>query len=215
MLLLEYNQSLLVDDREPNSFHKYIEGAIRLSSSEGVKVRVGSFSIIIIDVEAAVNAKEDLFDVFDCSSRTIDYFDLYASDFDFAPNVIEALGGEDRWTPNMLILERLEILPKYRRRGYGLRVLRWLQFHFSTGCGLVAMKPFPLQFEGGTPEENKDKPEFAKLGLDQFRDSFDGALEKLRAHYGRLGFIEVSGTQFMVVDPLRPLPTLEILGLEA
>lgn len=214
MLLLEYNQSLLVDDREPNSFHKYIEGAIRLSSFEGSKVRLGSFSIIVIDVEAAVNAKVGMFDVFDCCSRTVDYFDLYTGDMDFAPNVIEALGGEDRWTPNMLLLERLEILPKYRGRGIGLRVLRWLQFHFSTGCGIVAMKPYPLQFEGGTPEENKDKPDFVKMGWGQFSADFDVSLNKLHQYYGRMAFNVVPGTPFMVADPMRPLPTLKMLGLE-
>lgn len=215
MLLLEYNQSILVDDQEPNSFHKYIEGAIRLSSFEGTKVRVGAFSIIVIDVEAAVNAKVGMFDVFDCDARTVDYFDLYTGDMDFAPSVIEALGGEDRWTPNILILERLEMLPKYRGRGIGLRVLRWLQFHFSTGCGIVAMKPYPLQFEGGTPEENKDKPGFVKMGWGQFSADFEVSLNKLHQYYGRLGFNAVPGTPFMVADPMRPLPALEMLGVEA
>lgn len=214
MLLLEYNQSILVDDQEPNSFHKYIEGAIRLSSFEGTKVRVGSFSIIVIDVEAAVNAKVGMFDMFDCSSRTVDYFDLYTGDMDFAPNVIEALGGEDRWTPNMLILERLELLPKFRGREIGLRVLRWLQFHFGTGCGIVAIKPYPLQFEGGSPDENKDKPDFVKMGWGQFGDSFEVSLSKLLQYYGRLGFNAVTGTPFMVADPIRPLHTLEMLGLQ-
>jgi hypothetical protein len=89
----------------------------------------------VIDVESAVNERESTFDIFDHSSHTIDYYDFYTPNMDFKPKVLSALRGGDRWAPNMLVLDRLELLPKYGGQGTGLRVLRWLHFHFAVGCG--------------------------------------------------------------------------------
>lgn len=75
------------------------------------------------------------------------------------------------------------------------------------------MKPFPLQFEGGKPAENKDKPDFVKLGLAEFGDRFEPALRKLRNYYARLGFVRVRGTEYMVADPFRRVPSLKAIGV--
>ena len=48
---------------------------------------------------------------------------------------------------NFLILDRVELLPKYRGDGVGLLVLRSLIERFGAEAGVVGMKPFPLQLE--------------------------------------------------------------------
>ena len=113
-------------------------------------------------------------------------------------------------SPNMLILDRMEILPKYRRMGIGLHALRCLQRQFSTGCGIVVMKPFPLQFEQGGPEKNMHEPEFVRFGLGDFDRNQKRATAKLRAYYARLGFVRVPRTEFMVADPYLPVPPLKL-----
>ena len=123
-----------MDDREPGRFVKEIRGSVHNQVDDVRTVKIGSFFVIVIDVESAVNERESTFDIFDYSSRTIDYYDLYTPDMDFKPKVLAALRGGERWAPNMLVLDRLEILPKYRGQGAGLRVLRCLQFHFGMGC---------------------------------------------------------------------------------
>ncbi|SEF19487.1 hypothetical protein ABL840_05125 [Variovorax sp. NFACC27] len=200
MLVLEYNHSTLVSDPEPNRFHKCIDGRVQLRDDDDAATAIGRFSVIVIDVESAVNEREDMFDVFDCSSRTVDYFSLYTDDMEFVPKVTKVLKGGERWAPNMLVLDRLEIFPKYRRNRYGLHVLRWLQFHFGIGCGIVVMKPFPLQFESGMKTERGQK-DFAKLRLGEFTDNKAAALRKLRTYYGQAGFVRVQGTEYMVADP--------------
>ena len=214
MFSLEYQQSMLVDDEEPSRLLKFIDGKVLAFTESDRKVRVGSFAVILIDIETAVNESESIFDVFDVSSKTIDYYGLYKSDLEFKPSVIKALGGYERWAPNMLILDRLEILPRFRGHGAGLRILRCLQLQFSAGCGLVVMKPFPLQFEGGTPEENKDEEEFIRMRLDQFSTTFEKALKGLQTYYGRLGFVKVPGTPYIVADPQMRVPGLAALGLD-
>lgn len=206
-LSLRFSQELLVDDEEPSRFVKDISGTVFAAvddDADGYKdVEAGKFAVFVIDLEAAVNEKESAFDIFDVSSKTIGYFDLYTDDLAFKPEVLKAMRGHERWAPNILILDRLELLPEWRRRGLGLRTLRWLQFHFSTGCGIVAMKPFPLQFEGGYKPE-----EAARLQLEEYGTDEVGAFRKLRKHYGKLGFGQVPGTPLMVADPYRVMTAL-------
>jgi hypothetical protein len=213
-LLLKYSHETLVDDREPGRFVKKIKGSIVNQVDDVKTVKIGQFSVIVIDVESAVNERESTFEIFDYSSRTIDYYDFYTPDMDFKPKVLAALPAGERWAPNMLVLERLEILPKYRGQGAGLRVLRWLHFHFGMGCGIVVMKPYPLQFEGGQPHENVDDPMFKRLRLGTFTTDFEPARKKLRDYYGRLGFKLVKGTEYMVADPFFAVRSLEEIGLE-
>lgn len=212
-LSLQYSHNTLVDDREPGRFVKEIDGVILNQIDDVRTVRIGRFSVMVIDVESAVNERESTFDIFDYSSRTIDYYSLYTPDMDFRPKVLAALQGGERWAPNMLVLERLEILPKYRGQGAGLRVLRWLHFHFGMGCGIVVMKPYPLQFEGGEPHENANETTFKRLRLGAFTAEFEPARKKLRDYYGRLGFRLVKGTEYMVADPFFAVRSLEEIGL--
>lgn len=207
---LRFAQELLVDDDEPTSFSKFIEGDVvhYFDDESDERAVIGHFSIVAVDVEAAVTERERLFDVFDANSKTIPYWDLYRSDARYKESVIRCLDGEHRWAPNLLILDRVEILPAFRHQLVGLRVIRWLCMRFATGCGLIAMKPFPLQYEGGSPQENAEKDDFVRYGLEEFTAGYEKALRKLQAHYARLGFKKVRGLPFMVADPYRSMPTL-------
>ncbi|MFL9670428.1 hypothetical protein WIX39_026095 [Variovorax sp. AB1(2024)] len=212
MLVLDYSHTTLIDDEEPNRYHRCIDGQVRLCADEDFEHRttIGQFSVIIIDVESAMNEQERVFDVFDCSTTTIDYFSLYDQGMGFIPEVTKVLKGGERWSPNMLILDRLEILPEHRGKRYGLHALRWMQFHFGTGCGIVAMKPFPLQFEYKMKTE-AGQAEFARLELDKFTGEQQAAVRKLRAYYRQAGFARVPGMEFMVSDPQIRLPRLKAI----
>ncbi|MDP2018967.1 hypothetical protein [Hydrogenophaga sp.] len=204
---LEYKHKIYLDDSEPSFYVKDLEGYV-LSYNGYRRERVGRFRIFVIDVEMAFSDRFSVFEVFDYRSETIGYWSLYEPSLEFKTKVVKVLPEGDRWQPNILILDRMEIFPKYRGEGIGLNALRCLQRQFSTGCGIIAMKPFPLQFEGGTPEENADSPTFVKLGLGTFDRNEKRAMAKLRAYYARLGFVRVPGTEYMVADPLLAMPSL-------
>ncbi|MBT9462530.1 hypothetical protein [Hydrogenophaga sp.] len=204
---LEFSHELLVDDDEPSRYVKEIEGVVWVYRGSR-KHRAGRFSIFIINVERALANDESVFDIFDYASTTMGYLLLYGDDGEYAPEVTAILPGGERWSPNLLILDRLEVLPKYRGYGIGLRVLRCLQEQFSMGCGLVAMKPFPLQFEGGDPAEKEGDPKFVTMGLGDFDRNQGRATARLCRYYAQLGFIGVPGTDFMISDPLMDLPPL-------
>lgn len=213
MLSLEYDQHVFVDDDEPSRFVTHVKGLIHELADDDESIVLGEFSVILVDVEAAVTEDESVFDVFDSDSRTIDYYGLYLGSLEFKSKVVRAIGGSPRWAPNLLILDRLAVLPEHRGSNIGLRVLRCLRVRFSSMCGLIVMKPFPLQFEGGIPAENAEKEKFRKLRLDQFPADFDKSLRKLRAYYRRLGFARVPGTDYMAADPEQRAPSLKEMGI--
>lgn len=85
--------------------------------------------------------------------------------------------GDDIWNFNLLILDRVELLPRYRGNSSGLIVLRSLIERFGAGAGVVGMKPFPLQFE---PKASNDSKWRRRLKLEEFPSD----IKDLRANFG-------------------------------
>ena len=84
---------------------------------------------------------------------------------------------------DLLIIDCMEIRPKWRRMGVGPAAVDRTIDIFGAGCGLVSCKPWPLQF---TPAFARDRRALKRLkvpGLGQ-----DEAVRKLRAYWSRLGF---------------------------
>jgi hypothetical protein len=84
---------------------------------------------------------------------------------------------------NLLIIDYVAIHPKFR----GLRIAesaihRTIDI-FGTGCGLVACKPWPLQF---TPSVADDQEALKRLAFPNV--SKGQAIRKLRSYWSRLGF---------------------------
>jgi hypothetical protein len=89
----------------------------------------------------------------------------------------------------LLIIHYVAIYPEYR----GLRIAesaihRTIDI-FGTGCGLVACKPWPLQF---TPAVAEDQEALKRLALPNV--SKGEAIQKLRSYWSRLGFWPLGNT---------------------
>ena len=166
---------------------------------------IGKFRTYIVDVESAVDEGESIFDLFDDDALTMEYFEaLYAGAGRRYKNSIVSLFDEldDLWCPNLLILDRLTIYPEFRNHDIGLEVITALIMRLKMGIGLIGMKPYPLQFDTYDPIERQD------LGLDNFAMSKRDATLKLREYYGRLGFMRVPKTPYMVRSASRLLPKI-------
>ena len=166
---------------------------------------IGKFRTYIVDAESAVDEGVSIFDLFDDDALTMEYFEvLYAGVGGRYRNQIVSLFDELEvfWRPNLLILDRLTIYPEFRNRDIGLEVITGLIKRLKSGIGLIAIKPYPLQFDTDDPIERHD------LGLDNFAMSKRDATLKLREYYGRLGFVRVPKTPYMVRSAARLLPKI-------
>jgi predicted GNAT family acetyltransferase len=84
---------------------------------------------------------------------------------------------------DLLIIDCVEVHPKLRGRGIGPSVIDRTIDIFGAGCGLVACKPWPLQF---TPACTRDRKALKRLKAPSV--GRDDAIHKLRTYWSRLGF---------------------------
>ncbi len=211
MLLLKFAPETFFDENtEPDRFiHRY-KGKI-IDCDDNEERKAGKFSARVIDVRGAMFDGYDIFEVFDTDSAAMSYFrGLYeygTEDFNEKTREV-AFGGDYPWNPNILILDRLVIYPEFRGKGLGLHAIRALIQRLRQGVGLVAVNPFPLQFE----HEAEERSGYRKKGLHLFRLPEEQARRKLVEHYALLGFREVHDTGYMVLNSEIKLPPVEGLA---
>jgi len=183
---------------EPNDFIYETDGDLLAVNEADDRSLVGKFRLYYVDIERAINNGMPIFDVFDSYAQTVDYYDALfgANSSEFSDSLMNIL-KHDVFDSNVLILDRLEILPKYRGRGLGLSVMQHLIERFAGGTAVIATKPFPLQLEPD-PSSEDGKKWRADLGLSTLSKNEQKATEKLRDYYSRLGFVSMRGTPFMV-----------------
>lgn len=193
------NESFVGDDGEPDDLIYEMSGDLVNIDDEDKRELVGKFRLFYVDVERADNEGIAIRDVLDAhSATTAEYYEaLFDPDEEgFNDRILDLIDDEVAGC-NVLILDRLEILPKYRGRKLGLEVMRHMIRRFSSGTGIVSIKPFPLQGEvAATSEETKKWR--ADLALDQLPTDQVVATRKLREYYSQIGFVSLDATPFMV-----------------
>jgi hypothetical protein len=158
--------------------------------------------LFIVNPDAAEEDEEapTLFELLDLRGETAPYLPLLHSTEPnmFSPAVRRILREDIGPSRNMLILDRLEILPEFRRQRLGLRYIRTAIKRFGSGCRIAALKPFPLRFE-----RTLDDPDLEwrpRMNLDLLSRETRSAKTTLKEYYSREGFIPVRGTDLMILD---------------
>lgn len=199
----------------PHTFLHEHAGRLVIPGIGDQVVEVGQFKAMYLDIDGALIEGENPFHVFDVMSTTADFWPLFREDKEWGvvvrPNVARVVGGTDSlFALNLLILDRLEILPAYRGHGIGLLALRALIHRLRAGAGLVALKAFPLQFEAAFRDGQPDA-KAAGMELASFVTNERTATAALKRYYGRLGFRRIPGTEFMAMAGNQRLPEHEAL----
>ncbi len=204
------DESYVSEDYESDAFIYETSGDLSIINKSDDKEFIGKFRVYYVDVEQAINEGIDIFDMLDChSSNLAEYYGpiFESEEHDFNNHLLE-LFGHDVFGSNLLILDRLEILPQYRGKKIGLIVLRHAITRFSSGAAIVAMKPFPLQFEvkpsGETQKKWHDRMKLVQMQTDQ-----EVATNTLCNYYSKLGFIKIIDTPMMAVSTAKILPTIK------
>ena len=96
--------------------------------------------------------------------------------------ILELVG--DSFNTNVLLVSRLEMKKKYRAKGYGKYVMDSLDIYFKSTCAYVALKSFPLGFEGITDDQNYDKAQerlnsfYTKCGYKKIRQAAENDIDE-------------------------------------
>ena len=163
-----------------------IEVTVTCLNKKGNERIIGKVRLFYLDLDAVFDTNDSLHDLFDIRSETAPFYSALI-DYetgDFKPNSEKVL-GEYICDSNLLIVDRLEILPEFRGKKIGLASLVWCLRQYAHACGVVALKCFPLQFECAEMGEPawRRRMEFGKLSRDHKR-----SLAKLKKYYGSAGF---------------------------
>lgn len=196
---------------EPSDFVYETDGQITVRSVGMSREVAGRFQVAYLDVEQAANESISAYDVFDSHQYTCDFYDaIFASgDGEANPRLLKLLKNDDYYVANVLIINRVELLAQFRGYAIGILAMRALIQRFSAGAAVVAIKPFPLQFESYKPEERDTWQ--AQLSLEEFSSNEHTATVRLRKHYSRLGFRKLPRTPFMFFSTAHSLPSVDDL----
>jgi GNAT superfamily N-acetyltransferase len=209
-LRIDPTPSIPLIPEEPQDFMYEVCGKILCGTEAEVDRIAGRFRVYYADFETALNYDVSAFEVLDAYQHTLEYAQaILGSNEGLFSARLQKLLEDDIWNLNLLILDRVEILPKYRGSGIGLLVLTSLIERFGGGAGVVGLKPFPLQLE---PKQSRDSSAWAKrLRLDDLPRDAKMATEKLKRYYEKLGFVRMKSTPFMFRSMSWAFPSVEQL----
>ena len=95
---------------------------------------------------------------------------------------------------DLLIIDSIEVRPPWRGTGVGPAVIDRTIDIFGPGCGLIACKPWPLQFNPVFARDQKALKRLKAPGVGR-----EEAVRKLRAYWSRLGFWPLGETGIHVL----------------
>jgi GNAT superfamily N-acetyltransferase len=192
------SESSVEDTGEPHDYIYEASGTLLDVAEEQDGRLAGKFRTYYVDVARAINEQMPIFDVFDTYGHTVDYHEaIFGKNSPEYSDRVTKLLGDAPFAFNVLILDRLELLPPYRKKGLGLNIMTHMMSRLGIGSGLIAIKPYPLQFEV-KPSGNEEKGWREDLALTRFPKQKRIATKRLCDYYGKLGFRRLSSTPFMV-----------------
>jgi len=200
---------------EPDDYVLTVHGSICTDDA----TEIGRLLGYIIRVNRAINDEQDLFEACDAHSQTAtDYYEALFDHKtgDFKESIEEQLSI--MCVGNILILDRIEVLPAYRKHGVGL----------AAGCcfidtcsndvdDLAVGLPHPLQFS--TEGRRSDAEWDMKMNYQDLPRDRKKATEKLQAYWSKLGMqrlkhMEIHGSPVYGLSLGNKRPTLADLGIK-
>ncbi len=194
-----------VQPSEPEEYVLGIDGKIVLVGEDESEVVAGTLQVLLVLIEVAREHGFAAFDVLDSLTDSSHYLELIDDGGDWHDVVREKF--VDLLSSNLLIINQVKVEPKYRGKGLGILAVKTAIDCFSQGCGLVALKPFPLQFTSWQSPDWKPELPLGK-GLSKAQ-AFRSALRKVEKHWARLGFRRIGKTEIWGLCPAHRQPSLD------
>lgn len=158
----------------------------------------GKFRHFLIHVEDSGYSADYLLDV---RSKIYPFTCLFeAGTFSFSEKFMSVMENE-MWSSNILILDRIEILPGFQGHSLTKVIIDDAVKLFSARTNVVVLKAFPLQHECRLPDRTPDEWEVAMAYNDLEQDS-GKATKQLVSFYESLGFavVEDDGIMAKLID---------------
>jgi GNAT superfamily N-acetyltransferase len=145
-------------DQEPSRIIPAIDGAIFTYKGKTDKaIRVGNIRAYLVLRGRAVNESESLLDAMDSVSAQVMecYEALFDAESDAWNRAVEETYHGEITELDVLFIESIKLDARHRGKGIGAHVVRETIATFASSCGLVACKPFPLQYSNWKDDAHK------------------------------------------------------------
>lgn len=162
------------------------------------EVRIGQIDAYLLLRGRALNEHESLFEAMDSIDSSV--FECYEALFDPESDdwnqSVQNLYGDQISGLGVLIIQSIQLDANYRGKGIGAQVVRETIATFGSHCGLIASKPFPLQYsnwEDGEHTELRKQPGFEEKRLADFA--------RVARFWSDMGFVRLNESDFYTYAP--------------
>jgi GNAT superfamily N-acetyltransferase len=191
--------------RDPTNYVTSFAGEIQLFGEDEEFVTIGQAAAQVVHLSVASDDGVPWFDVLDATN----------ADTASCLELIETC--EDDWTnwvrktlephySDLLILDRIQIKPSYRGKGFGLHAADALIRSLGGGAGIVTCIPAPYHL---LENDREDKHLLNTASADSYSSDWNEAVARLRAYWSLLGFQPVPYSEICALSQARRRPTLE------
>jgi virulence-associated protein VapD len=187
---IEFKSEVQLDNCvEPEDYVTKIQGSIYCSDElEEKRKKAGKIEASYVHISQALNDDQDLYEVFDSSQTLLDCYEIILdNDYECFSS---ALPWEDIPLSDLLYIDTVEVEKKYRGNNIGKNAVIKTAKTYGSGCGLIVLKPFPLQYSGKL-EQIKKQQEKIKM-----KKAFDD----LKRYWGELGFKQLPGAEYFAFN---------------
>ncbi len=185
--------STIFECEERNLFE--IQGDIYNYEEFDKDTLIGKVKYYILNAEESDIHADDLLDIY--SNTAIFIGNFYKKNGYSLKSKIKKLVNYEILNINILILDRIEILPKFRGKRLTNKIIEDGIRHFSKNISLLALKSFPLQFECQNTH-NEISLWHKNMQLDLLDKDEKTALSHLNQYYKSLGFTKINNDNIMV-----------------
>lgn len=156
-----------------------------------------TFKILLLE-QFCEQGFSDIDDVFgnDDYAYTIKYLWDFETN-DFHPELRRKLKIKKPHNRNICLLEKLEILPPFRKLGIAQSVIKDVFFQFQKACGLFVLEPVPLQFVNKRSIPYLDETWYELMQYDKMDTNADASQKSLVKYYQMLPFKTIKGCELL------------------
>lgn len=174
-------------------------------------VSIGEMQFSMANIIEALDSKLDFRYVFDQHSE--DFSDSFYEIVDtereaLNEKIIKHFGG---YIPlmNICFIEKVYLTPEFRGFYIGAKAIKDVITHYSSGCCLFVIDPWPMQFGNGLPKIS-DPKELGGRGAKMIE-----SINRLTKYFQTIGFDSIKGIpDFLFLTPSKRNDRLEMIDLD-
>lgn len=197
---IKYCLESVINEEAPERYVNKYDAEIFVTKLSGENLKVGRLLFNIVLVNQATEHDYYLYDIFDSFQETMHFAEEFI-DFDtsdFKQNILDE-AEDDIFLENICLITELELLPGFRGKNIGSKIIKDLYNRFSEGVGLFVIKSVPFQSSMVTKIKSGyyEDDEFSKaMKYEDLEFDEEIAQYKLNAFFQKLGFRYLSNDYF-------------------